>query len=176
MIDTQRVSAARSSMLKPCVTRMTAAVLRTRSRSAGERRIGGQHLECQRLQRIPGQDRRRLVELTMNGGAAAPQIVVVHGRQVVVDERVSVDQLDGCGDWIERRFRRADELAARIHQQRTNALTAAEHGVAHGVEQSFGNMVAAQSFGELAVDSATVMIETLRECDGGAPCYHREPS
>ena len=67
-------------------------------RSTPRARVGGEHLERERLQRVAGEDRRRFVELPVSRRAAAPQIVVVHRRQVVVHERVGVNQLDGGGD------------------------------------------------------------------------------
>ena len=134
-------------------------------RSRRERTIGGEHLERERLQRVAGEDRRRLVELPMRRRAAAPQIVVVHRRQVVVHERVGVNELDGRGDGVERVFGRADELAACVHEQGPDALAAAEHRVAHRVEQSLGDVVVrTEDVGELGVDSAAVVVEALREC------------
>ena len=48
-------------------------------------------------QRVARQDRGVLAVELVAGGPAAPQVVVVHGGQVVVDERVGVHQLDGRG-------------------------------------------------------------------------------
>src|SRR5690606_24874443 len=64
------------------------------------RRVGvaggvGQHAEGVGQQRIAGQDRGGLVIGLVDGGAAAPQRVVVHGGQVVVDERIAMHHLDG---------------------------------------------------------------------------------
>ena len=56
-----------------------------------------EHLEGQRQQGVAGQDRRRLAEHLVAGRPAAAQVVVVHRRQVVVDQRVGVDHLDGTG-------------------------------------------------------------------------------
>ena len=75
-----------------------------------------------------------------------------------------MDQLDGRGDRIERRLGGADELAACVDEQRAHALAAAEHGIAHRFEQSLGNFViGTENVGELLVDSAAIVIETLRE-------------
>jgi hypothetical protein len=94
-----------------------------------------------------------------------------------VHERVGVNQLDCSRQGIEHLFRRADELAARVDEQRTDALAAAEDRVAHRVEQSLWDLViGTENVGELLVDSAAVMVETLRERLWRGPCYHREPS
>jgi hypothetical protein len=60
-------------------------------------RLAGQQFEGERLQRVAGEDGGRLVERDVAGRLAAAQIVVVHRRQVVVDQRVGVDHLDGGG-------------------------------------------------------------------------------
>ena len=144
---------------------------------AGERAVDGKHLERERLQSIAGKDCGRLIELPMRGRAAAPQVIVIHRGQIVVHERVGVDQLDGGCERIERRFVGADELATRIDEQRPYALPAAQHGIAHGGEQSLGNlMVGAENGGEFLIDSAAVAIETLCERLRRGPCYHRGPS
>jgi hypothetical protein len=109
--------------------------------------------------------------------ACPPQVVVVHRRQVVVHERVRVNELDRRGHGIERRLGHADELATRVDEQRPHAFAAAENGVAHRGEQRLGHLRGGvENVGELLIDSAAVMIETLREWRRGSPCYHRGPS
>ena len=77
-------------------------------------RMRRQQLEGQHLQRIAGQDRRRFVERLVAGRPAAAQVVVVHGRQVVVHQRVAVNQLDGAGRGVDaaRAARRASAAVA----------------------------------------------------------------
>ena len=82
----------------PAARASQAEDLDLRLRSSRERAVDGEHFERERLQSIAGEDRGRLVELPVRRRAAAPQIVVVHRRQIVVHERVGVDQLDGGGD------------------------------------------------------------------------------
>ena len=104
----------------PAARASHARILTCACGSSRERAVGGKHLERERLQRIAGEDRGRLVELPMRRRAAAPQVVVVHRRQVVVHERVGVDQLDGRGERIERRLRRR-RRARRSHRRATAA-------------------------------------------------------
>ena len=54
----------------------------------------GDPVERQRQQRVAGQDRGRLAEHLVVARPPAPEVVVVHRRQIVVDQRVAVDQLD----------------------------------------------------------------------------------
>ena len=85
-----------------------AASARTRTQpsaaSAG-RTCARHHLEGQRQQAVAGQDRRRLVERLVAGRPAPPQVVVVHRRQVVVDQRIGVHHLQRAGR-RQRRLRR----------------------------------------------------------------------
>ena len=73
---------------------------------------------------------------------AAPQRVVVHGRQVVVDQRVGMDQFDRARGGqrgvararrrsVRRPRRRATASAAASVEQRPQPLAAGEQAVAH---------------------------------------------
>ena len=104
-------------------------------------RVVRQHGESERLQCIAGQDRGRFVEGAMAGRPSAPQIIIVHGRQVVVDQAVDVDQLDSGGGGIELLERRAESFAGEVHEYRPQALAAAEHAVAHGLVQPRGGRI-----------------------------------
>ncbi len=81
----------------------------------GEARVlaGGEHLEGQSLQRIAGEDRQRLVEGAVHRRTAAAQVVVVHRRQVIVDQRVGVDHLQRGGGGVERLALRPQRWPAR---------------------------------------------------------------
>ena len=63
----------------------------------------GQHLEGAGLQRVAGQNGDGLAEGHVAGGLAAAQIVVVQGGQVVVDERVGVEHLQGRAQPLDSR-------------------------------------------------------------------------
>jgi hypothetical protein len=69
---------------------------------------GGDQLEGQGEERVAGQDGHGFAEHLVIGQPAPPVVVVVHGGQVVVDERVGVDQL-------ERARRGDDRLGAAPH-------------------------------------------------------------
>ncbi len=66
----------------------------SRQRAAG---VAGEHFEGQRLQGIARQHCGTFVKRLVAGRLAAAQVVVVHGWQVVVDQAVGVDHLDGDG-------------------------------------------------------------------------------
>ena len=104
--------------------------MRRRIADAGHRLVREQ-LECEHLQRVAREDRGRLVEGAVRRRPAATQVVVVHRGQVVVHERIGVDQLDGRRRRVERVRCDADRAAGRIDEQRPDALALAERGVAH---------------------------------------------
>ena len=74
-------------------------------------------LEGEREQGIADQDRCRLVEGDMAGRLAAAKVVVVHRRQVVMDERIGVHHLDGGGGVDGPATRHIEEVCAREHQE-----------------------------------------------------------
>jgi hypothetical protein len=64
---------------------------------AAQRRIGGEELEGARLQPVSDEDRRRLVEGDVQRRLTAAHGVIVHGREVVVNQRIGVDELYRLG-------------------------------------------------------------------------------
>ena len=69
--------------------------------------------------------------LDVHGGLAPAQHVVVHARQVVVHERVGVDQLDRRRRDLQPLCRRAAHFTRGEGEQRPHAFASAEHRVAH---------------------------------------------
>ena len=70
-------------------------------------------------------------------GPTPPQVVVVHGRQVVVDQRHRVDHLQGDGGGNGELRVLTGQFAGRQAQNRPQALTAGQQGVAHRLPQGF---------------------------------------
>ncbi len=94
-----------------------------------------QDVESEGQQPVAGEDRGRFVEFLVRGRLSAPQIVVVHGGQIVMDQRIAMDAFErGAGHqrllaWdIEQR-------GAFSHQERAEPFAAAEAGIAHGFDQ-----------------------------------------
>ena len=94
-----------------------------------------QNRERQRLQGITRQDGIRLAKLDMAGGFTPTQIVVVHGREIVVDQRVGVDALNGGCRSVQRAIADAKHIAGGIHQERAQALSTQECAIVHGFNQ-----------------------------------------
>ena len=99
---------------------------------AGLALLGSQG-QAQRLgeEAVAGEDRHVFAEGHVAGRLAAAQLVVVHGREVVVDERVGVDHLDRGRDRQDLLGIAAERLRGRESQHRPDALAAGQQRVAH---------------------------------------------
>ncbi len=65
------------------------------NKGAANLRIGmgfamGQNLKCQREQRVSRKDRRRLVKFLVRRGLAAPQVIIIHRRQIIMHQRIAM--------------------------------------------------------------------------------------
>jgi farnesyl diphosphate synthase len=95
-----------------------------------------QDLEGEGQQRVAGEDGGRLVEPLVGGGPAAAQVIVVHARQVVVDQRIGMDAFDRCGDAQGGAAINPESGGAGQRQERAQALAAAENGIAHRLQHA----------------------------------------
>ncbi len=89
-------------------------------------------------QAVPGQDGGGFVKLLVAGGLAPAQIIVVHGRQVVMDQGIGVDHLQGAGH--RQGFARVAPHRFRRGQAQNGAqpFAAHEQAVVHGLVQPEG--------------------------------------
>ena len=105
------------------------------------RRIGigrriRQNLECQGLQRVSGQDCRCVVKRLMNGWPAASEVVIVHGGQVIVDERIAMQQFHRAAGPQGAGLIAANH-SGRLHRQKgAKALSTAQGPVAQGLHEA----------------------------------------
>ena len=88
--------------------RMISTVARAGHCEPGERLVG------EGLERVSGEDGDGFAENDVAGGLAAAEIVVVERRQIVVDERIGVQHLDGCAEV----FYSGEGIAAGDHARR----------------------------------------------------------
>ena len=85
---------------------------------------------------VTGQDGGRLIECLVRGRTASAQVVIVHGGQVVVRQRVAMNAFQrrpghqGILPWDIK------QGGGFHHQEWSQALAAAEADIAHGIEQS----------------------------------------
>ena len=101
------------------------------------RLVLGDDAEGTGQQAVAGQDRGRLVEGAMHRRLPAPQIVVVHGRQVVMYERIAVNAFQCRGNAHHSVAFGTEERSAFNQQERPQPLAAIERTVAHGHEKPF---------------------------------------
>ena len=94
-------------------------------------------------QRVAGEDGHRLAELLVRRRPPATEVVVVHRRQIVVDERIGVHELDGAGGVDRVLGLAAHRLARRQRQDRAQPLAAGHERVVHRLAQRRRRAVAA---------------------------------
>ena len=95
----------------------------------------GQGLEGGSQQAVTGQDRGGLSVDHVVGGTAPAQLVVVHGGQIVVNERIGVDHLHRAGKG-QGGLRIAPAHAAALqHQHRPDTFAARHQRVLHRLPQ-----------------------------------------
>jgi hypothetical protein len=105
----------------------------TDDRCASFRRHFGRSEQRERLgeQSITHEDRRGFPERLVDGGSSPADVVVVHGREIVVNQRVGVDELEGHRD----RQHVVDvdpgrhRLGRREHERGPNTLAAGQQGI-----------------------------------------------
>ena len=102
----------------------------------GVNRLARHDVEGQRQQRVAGEDRGRLVEGLVHGRLAAAQVVIVHRRQVVMHQRIAVQQFERAAGEQRAIAWRAEQSGGLDHEERTQALAAAERAGAHGLQQA----------------------------------------
>ncbi len=96
----------------------------------------GENVEGQRQQPVAGENGGRLVEGLVRRRPAAPEVVVVHRRQVVVDQRIAMHAFDGAAGAQRRPGLGAERPRGLDRQERAQPLAAAERAIAHGVEHA----------------------------------------
>jgi hypothetical protein len=99
-------------------------------RGAGSRGDARHHAERFGQERIADQDRRALPVHLVARRPPAAEVVVVHRRQVVVDQRIGVDELERARERQGAGRRHARDLAGREREDRADPLAAGEQAVA----------------------------------------------
>jgi hypothetical protein len=69
----------------------------------------------------------------MASGSPAPEVIIVHGRQVIVHQRIHVHELDGAGRRLDLLFGQSDGTGSGEQQRRAHPFTATQDAVAHGL-------------------------------------------
>jgi len=104
---------------------------------SGDWRLGGE-LKGERLKGVAGEEGDGFAIDFVAGGDAAAQVVVIHARQVVVNEGVGVEAFDGGGGQEGGLARRAAGCGGGGTEDGAQAFAAGEQAVAHGGVESGG--------------------------------------
>src|SRR6266567_9295806 len=67
----------------------------------------------------------------MSGGLAPAQIIIVEPWQIVMDQRIGVNHLDGTGKRQQKTLHSTKQFARGKHQNRTNAFATRKNSVTH---------------------------------------------
>ncbi len=174
--EESRVDLPRRESGKPEIETL-AADEPTPSRGAGEEadhaepdgfpgaRILGEDLERQGLQGVAHKDRRRLIERPVATRPSAPHVIVVHRRQIVVDERVGVHTLDGTRGGIQSLERESERVGGGVDQKGSKTLAAAQKSVGHGLFKTGGEGRArSQAAGQNVLETPARVIQP--KCGG----------
>jgi len=91
----------------------------------------GDQLECQGQEAVPRQNGRRLVKCLVTRRPPAPQVVVVHRRQVIMDQRIGMNQLESTGSAHRRPGIAATGFGRHQAKHRSQPLSTPQHAVTH---------------------------------------------
>ena len=134
------------------------------------RRLGGQHLKGERVERVSGENGGAFVVSAVDGRLATPEVVIVHAGQVVMDQRVDVDAFDGEAHAKRTLPVDMEEAAAGDDEQRAKPLAATDRSIAHGFVQACARVFRdRQQRTEQAVDIGGDAVERRLEAD---KCVH----
>jgi len=126
-------------------------------------------------ERVAREDRRCLVELSVAGRTPATQVVVVHGRQVVVDQTEGVDTFDGGRHRPCRVTRSARDFTRADDEVGSKSFAGGEGGVAHGLGEALGDAGRwSKQFSESPVELAGELAQLLLDVNGRGGFVHDE--
>src|SRR5262249_7418834 len=100
-----------------------------------------QDLESQRQQGIAGEDGDRFIKLRVARRSPTANIVIVHGRELVMVRRLAVTHRDRCGDAQYRFSVLFVGRECRNAKRRPDPFAAVHCAVAHGVMDTFGTLI-----------------------------------
>src|SRR5208282_854589 len=99
----------------------------------GVDRRGNNGFKSEGEQSIASENGCRLAKFLVVGGFAAAEIIVIERGQIVVNQRVSVDELYGAGGIVSRCNIRIEDAGGLEAQNRADALSACKDAISHGL-------------------------------------------
>lgn len=99
------------------------------------RRVG-QYFEGEGLQSVTSQNSGSLVKLDVVGRLAATQVIIIHGRQVIMDQRITMHQLDGSASSQTLGIRYIKQARRLNSQKGPKPLAAIQRGIGHRLTET----------------------------------------
>ena len=91
----------------------------------------GKDFECECVKAVAGENRGRLAECLVDGRLPSTNVVIVHARKIVMDQRIDVDRLDRSSDTQRPISRNAEQPGCRDRQEWSKSLAATDRCMAH---------------------------------------------
>ena len=104
------------------------------------RLLARENVESESQKAVAGEDRGGLVVFAMRGRLAPAQFVIIHGRQIVMHQRVAMHAFERRARHQRVLPRHAEKCRRFNHQERPEALAAAQARIAHGLDQAGGTV------------------------------------
>ena len=120
----------------------------------------GDEVEGFGLESVASENGHGFAKDFVGGGSAAAEVVVVHGRQVVMNEGVGVEKLGGAGGKEGVDFVAATGFGGSEGEDGAESFAACEDGVTHGL-MDFGGLL--EVGGEVAVEVGVDEVPLLGE-------------
>ena len=121
------------------------------------------------LQAVPGENRDGIAKHFVGGGAAAAQVIVVEGRQVVVDERVGMQHFQRGAQVLDAGRNATGDNASGFHaEDGAQAFASGKYAVAHRLMNGRGILRGRrkQPFQGLVGDDASLFEDVLEHEKG----------
>src|SRR5690242_18558707 len=101
--------------------------------AAGVDGRGSNGFESESKKSVTGENGGGFAKFFVAGGFAAAEIVVVESGEIIVNEGIGVDELDGAGRIVSGRDIRIENASGLEAENRADAFAAGENAVAHGL-------------------------------------------
>ena len=101
---------------------------------------------------ITSENRHGFAGMDMQGWPATAHVVIIHGRQVVMNQAEAVDQFHCRSRWQGRGSLAANGLTAKERQGRPQAFSSPQDRVSDSFQQVFRQRGASQSGFKVAID------------------------
>ena len=115
---------------------------------------------------IPGEDGDGFPENLVVGRLSPPEVVVVHGGEVVVDQGIGMDELESAGHGEGLSRPAPDGVGGSENQDRAESFPSRKEAVSHGpVNLRRGFILGRDPAGERLVDQALLPLQVFLQAE-----------